>query len=77
MYRCKYQSQDMLYNAIDMMLDYRASNTVIVISLIEDDWFLLDEGDFFPTKNPSSLGLGSEPSLCNSITTDDISGRSS
>ena len=50
----------MLYNAIDMMLDYRPSNTVIVISLTEDGWFLLDEGDFFPTKNPSSLGLGSE-----------------
>ena len=67
----------MLYNAIDMMLDYRASNTVIVISLTEDGWFLLDEGDFFPTKKPTSLGSGSEPSLCNSITTEDISGRSS
>ena len=67
----------MLYNAIDMMLDYRASNTVIVISLTEDGRFLLDEGDFFPTKKPTSLGSGSEPSLCNSITTDDISGRSS
>ena len=65
----------MLYNAIDMMLDYRASNMVIVISLTEDDWFFLDEGDFFPTKKPSSLGLGNEPSLCNSITTDDIFGR--
>ena len=67
----------MLYNAIDMMLDYRASNMVIVISLIEDDWFLLDEGDFFPTKKPSSLGSGNEPSLSNSITTDDIFDRSS
>ena len=46
----------MLYNAIDMMLDYRASNTVIVISLTEDGWFLLVEGDFFPTKKPTSLG---------------------
>ena len=67
----------MLYNAIDMMLDYRASNTVIVISLTEDGRFLLNEGDFFPTKKPTSLGSSSEPSLCNSITTDDISGRSS
>ena len=32
-----------------MTLDYRPSNKVIVISLVEDDWFLLDEGDFFPT----------------------------
>ena len=67
----------MLYNAIDMMLNYRASNTVIVIPLTEDGWLLLDEGDFFPTKKPSSLGSGSEPSLCNNITTDDIFGRSS
>ena len=65
----------MLYNAIDMMLNYRASNTVIVIPLTEGGWFLLDEGDFFPTKKPSSLGSGNEPSLCNNITTDDISGR--
>ena len=41
----------MLYNAIDMMLDYRASNMVIVISLTEGDWFLLDEGDFFLQRN--------------------------
>ena len=31
------------------MLDYRPSNKVIVISLVEDDWFLLDEDDVFPT----------------------------
>ena len=67
----------MLYNAIDMMLNYRASNMVIVIPLTEDGWFLLVEGDFFPTKKPTSLGSGSEPSLYDSITTDDISGRSS
>ena len=37
-----------------MTLDYRPSNKVMVISLLEDDWFLLDEGDFFfPHRNPA------------------------
>ena len=59
-----------------MIFDYRASNMVIVISLVEDDWFLIDEVDFFPTKKPNSLGSGNELSPCNIITTHDIFGRS-
>ena len=70
-------SFSMQYNAIDMMFDYRASNNVIVTSLVEDGWFLLDTDDFFPTKKPSSLGSGNGLSLCNIITTDDMLGRSS
>ena len=59
------------------MLDYRLSNKVIVTSLVEDDWFFLNEGDFFPTKKPGSFGSSSELSLCNIITTNDMLGRSS
>ena len=66
----------MLYNAIDMKLEYRASNKVIEISLVGDDWFLLDEGGFFPTKKPGSLGSGNELSLCNIIKTNDMFGQS-
>ena len=65
-----------IQNAIDMIFDYRASNKVTVISLVEDDWFLLDEVDFFPTKKPNSLGSGNELSPCNIITTHAIFGRS-
>ena len=59
-----------------MIFDYRASNMVTVTSLVEDDWLLIDEVDFFPTKKPNSLGSGNELSLCNIITTHDIFGRS-
>ena len=59
-----------------MLFDYRASNMVTVISLVEDDWPLLDEVDSFPTKKPNSLGSGNELSPCNIITTYDIFGRS-
>ena len=64
------------WNAIDMKLDYRASNMVIEISLVRDDWFLLEEGGFFPTKKPISLGSINELSLCSIITTNDMFGRS-
>ena len=57
-----------------MIFDYRASNMVTVTSLVEDDWFLLDEVDLFPTKKPNSLGSGNELSPCNIITTHDIFG---
>ena len=60
-----------------MTFGYRASNSVTVISLVEDDWFFLDEDDFFPTKEAGSLGSGNELSPCNIITTDDMLGRSS
>ena len=59
-----------------MKLDYQGSNKVIEISLVRDDWFLLDEGGFFPTKKLSSLGSGNELSLCNIITTNDMFGLS-
>ena len=59
------------------MLDYRPSNKVILTSLVEDDWFLLNEGDFFPTWKPGFFGSGSELSPCNIITTNDMLGRSS
>ena len=63
--------------AIHMTFGYRASKFVIVISLVEDDWFLLDKDDFFPAMKPGSLGSGNELSLRNIITTYDMLGRSS
>ena len=57
-----------------MIFDYRVSNKVTVISLVEDDWFLLNEVYFFHTKKPNSLGSGNELSQCNIITTHDIFG---
>ena len=60
-----------------MTFGYRASNSVIVISLVEVDWFLLDKDNFFPIKEAGSLGSGNELSPCNIITTDDMLGRSS
>ena len=60
-----------------MTFGYRPSIRVTVISLVEDDWFLLDEGDLFPTKEAGSPGSGNELSPCNIITTDDMLGRSS
>ena len=62
---------------MDMEFSYRACKSVIVISLVESDGFLLDEDDFFPTKEVGSLGSGNELSPCNIITTDDMLGRSS
>ena len=63
--------------AIHMTFGYRASKFVIVISLVEDDSFLLDKDDFFPAMKPGSLGSGNELSLCNIITTYDMLGQSS
>ena len=60
-----------------MTFGYRPSIRVTVISLVEDDWFLLDEDDLFPTKEAGSPGSGNELSPCNIITTDDMLGRSS
>ena len=57
-----------------MIFDYRVSNKVTVISLVEDDWFLLNEVDFCHTKKPNSLGTGNELSPFNIITTHDIFG---
>ena len=63
--------------AIHMTFGYRASKFVIVISLVEDDWFLLDKDVFFPAKKPGSLGLGNELPIRNIITTYDMLGWSS
>lgn len=61
---------------------YRASNSVIVISLIEDGSRWLDEDSaltgFLAMKKPGCLGLGNALSvLLNITTTDDIVGLSS
>ena len=63
------------------MILYRASSSVIDISLVEDDWCLLDDesasSEFFPIRKPGSLGSDSKLSLPNIITTDDMLGLSS
>ena len=71
----------MKWNTNDRMIIYRASNPVIVISLVEDNCCLLDEevesSESFPIRKLGSLGLGNKPSLSNIITIEDMLGISS
>ena len=47
----------MEYNAIDMTFGYRASSSEIVISLVEEDWFMPNKDDFFPYKETRLFGF--------------------